>query len=368
MPRSLLVGLVLTVMAVFVWSARPAVAIPVFAHRFNLQCQACHTVVPHLTPFGEDFRANGYRIGALKPRPAFPIAVKLQAAYSSAPPDPAAPLPKTILDEVELLAAGTLGTRGAYFIEIYAVDGGFPGRAREVWAGSRLSPAGAAVPINVRAGQFSLPLPLDPESFRETTDHYAIWDQTGGESTFNFFQPKMGVQLTAGNPVRGLGVTLNALHGHEAGGNPARGVDTMFTLQRDLGPWSLFAYRYDGTRTVASLADRFWRNGYGLAWSKGRTRVDAVYQTGNDTVADASAATLQTSGGFVQLRQEIGPRTFAIARWDATRGTEFTRAFIAGFGYRPARNSRWTVWDTLTRNTLTGGTQHTLSSAFLTAY
>ncbi len=38
---------------------RPAEAIPVFAHRYGLQCQACHTVVPHLTPFGETFLANG---------------------------------------------------------------------------------------------------------------------------------------------------------------------------------------------------------------------------------------------------------------------------------------------------------------------
>src|SRR4051794_5085706 len=117
MPRCLLAGLLLTGLMLLGWP-RPAGAIPVFAHRFDLTCQACHTVVPNLTPFGEEFRANGYRIGTLKPRPVFPIAIKLQGEYSSAPADPAAPLPKFILDEIELLSAGAIGARGAYFVEI----------------------------------------------------------------------------------------------------------------------------------------------------------------------------------------------------------------------------------------------------------
>jgi hypothetical protein len=367
MPRSLVAGLLLVGLGLFAWP-RPAGAIPVFAHRFNLQCQACHSVVPNLTPFGEEFRANGYRIGTLKPRPVFPVAIKLQGEYSSAPADPAAPLPKFIVDEIELLSAGTIGARGAYFVEIYALDGGFPGRAREVWAGTRLSAGGARFPVNVRAGQFSLPLPLDPESFRETTDHYAIWDQTGGANGFTFFEPKMGLQLTAGRTNTGLSFTLNALHGHDAGGNPALGVDTMVSVQQVLGPWSVSAYRYDGSRTVATLVDRFWRTGYGLAWQSGATRVDAVYQTGNDSVADALAGAVQTSGGFVQVRQTLGPLAFAIARWDATGEAGFMRSFIAGFGYRPARNSRVTIWDTMTRNPITGGTQHTVSSSVLKAY
>ena len=55
----------------------PAEAIPVFAHRYSLSCQACHTTVPHLTPFGETFMANGYRLS----RP------EAQARVSGCPPD-----------------------------------------------------------------------------------------------------------------------------------------------------------------------------------------------------------------------------------------------------------------------------------------
>jgi hypothetical protein len=33
----------------------PAQAIPRFAHRYGLTCQACHTEVPHLNAFGAKF-------------------------------------------------------------------------------------------------------------------------------------------------------------------------------------------------------------------------------------------------------------------------------------------------------------------------
>jgi hypothetical protein len=355
---------------------KPAAAIPVFAHRYGLSCQACHTVVPHLTPFGQAFLANGYRIPGLSPKPAFPVALRVQLAYTS---DGASsmPLPKAIVDEVELLLGGSLGPRSAYFAEAYVVDGGEPGRLRDVWYAYRASGDGARVPVTLRAGQFTLPLPLDPETFRETTDHYAIWDQTAGDNPFNFFDPKIGGQVALGDPGRGLAGTISFLQGHDtASGLAAHGVDTMLTLQRVLGDFSLSAYRYDGSRRLHGPAfdgtrafdhgDRFWRNGFGVGWERGRTRIDAVYQTGNDSAADVYGDALQTSGGFMQLRQALGARSFAIARWDATHDAGFGRSFIAGFGYRLSHNTRLTLFQTARRDE-SGRLLHITSSSFLLA-
>ena len=52
--------------------------------------------------------------------------------------------------------------------------------------GSTLPPLPVPVPVLV-------PLPVDPESFRETAQHYAIFDRTIGENPFNFFESKIGV-------------------------------------------------------------------------------------------------------------------------------------------------------------------------------
>jgi hypothetical protein len=43
-------------------SARPALAIPVFAHKYDFRCVSCHAPFPRLNDFGERFRVNGYRL------------------------------------------------------------------------------------------------------------------------------------------------------------------------------------------------------------------------------------------------------------------------------------------------------------------
>jgi hypothetical protein len=363
----------------------PAGAIPVFAHRYGLTCQVCHTVVPHLTAFGQLFLANGYRMPGLKPKAVFPIAVRMEDSYASAgaaDPDDVGhgPLPKAIVDEVEFLTGGSLGPRGSYWAEVYAVDGGEPGRPRDVWYAYRATNDGAPIPVTLRGGEFTLPLPLDPETFRETTQPYAVWQQTAGIDPFDFFEVKIGGQVAVGDPARALAGTVNVLQGHDtASGLPAHGADTMLTLQRDLGDFQLEAYRYDGTRDLAgygfngmqffsSIPDRFWRTGYGLGWTRGATEVNLVYQTGNDTAADVYRDDLLSSGGFVQVRQALfGNRAFAIARWDATRDATFARTYTGGFGYRFTRNTRLTLFETAERNYL-GQLVHVLSSSFLVAY
>jgi len=362
---------------------RPAQAIPVFAHRFGLTCQACHTVVPHLTPFGETFLANGYRLPGIKPKPAFPVAMRVEVDYASAgaadPDDVKGPLPKTIVNEVEFLMGGALGSRASYWVEPYAVDGGFPGIVRDAWFAERLTPDGARLPLLVRTGQFTLPLPLDPETFRETTQPYAIWSQNAGGNPFTFFDTKMGVELEVGNPARQLAGTLSVLKGADAqSGLPPVGFDTMATLERDFGDLRLTSYRYDGTRPLEGYAfnntqyfsnidDRFWRNGFGLGWSHGRTDVDAVYQIGNDNAADVYHDALVTSGGFLQVRQTLGNRTFAIARWDAVNGVTFGRSITGGAGYRLSANTRLTLFETGERD-YKGNLLHVISSSLLFAY
>jgi hypothetical protein len=360
-----------------------ASAIPVFAHRYGLSCQACHTTVPHLTAFGEIFLANGYRIRGLKPKLVFPAAVRVEINYASAgAADPDAikgPLPKTIVNEVQLLIGGPVGARGSYWLEPYFISGGFPGVARDAWYAQRLTDDGARTPITVRAGQFTLPLPLDPETFRETIMPYAVWGQTAGVNPFNFFSPKIGTQVAFGDPSRALAGSISLVKGaDQSSGLSTHGTDSMLTLERDLGDFALTAYRYDGNRLLSGWAfnktqyftgigDRFWRNGLGAGWRHANTEVNADYQIGNDSSADVYGDSLVTSGGFLQVRQALDARAFAIARWDATNGPTLVRTVTAGVGYRVARNMRLTLFETGQRDP-TGVLLHIFSSSLLFAY
>jgi hypothetical protein len=374
---------IIAIFATVVAMGRPASAIPVFAHRYGLSCQACHTTVPHLTSFGELFLANGYRIRGLKPHSVFPAAVRVEINYASAgAADPDAirgPLPKTIVNEVQLLIGGAVGARGSYCVEPYFISGGFPGSARDAWYAQRLTDDGAHTPITLRAGQFTLPLPLDPETFRETIMPYAVWSQTAGANPFNFFGPKMGTQVEFGDPARALAGSVSLVKGaDQQSGLPTHGMDSMITLERDIGDVALTAYRYDGNRLVSGWAfnntqyftgigDRFWRNGIGAGWHYADTEVNADYQIGNDSAADVYGDSLVTAGGFLQVRQALNARTFAIARWDATSGPNLARTVTAGLGYRVARNMRLTLFETGQRDP-SGTLLHIISSSLLFAY
>jgi len=150
-----------------------ALALPVFAHRYGLSCQTCHTVVPELNEFGERFKGNGFRLPAAQN--AFPLAVKVKMAYSS---ESEPGLPKAVVDEIELLAGGTAGKNLSYFVEQYIVDGAEMGLTRDAW----LQFDGAN--FRLRGGQFTLPLPVDVETERKTEAHYMLYDQHVGLNAF----------------------------------------------------------------------------------------------------------------------------------------------------------------------------------------
>jgi hypothetical protein len=46
---------------IVLFTAPRAWAIPAFARKYKTSCVTCHTIFPKLTPFGEQFRRNGYR-------------------------------------------------------------------------------------------------------------------------------------------------------------------------------------------------------------------------------------------------------------------------------------------------------------------
>jgi hypothetical protein len=262
-----------------------------------------------------------------------------------------------------------MGKRTSYFSEAYVVDGGFPGRVRDMWISQRISGDRAATTISLRVGQMSLELPVDPETFRETSDPYAIYSLNGYHNPFTFFAPKMGVSALVGSSLHGTSGSFGVFQGREAGSRLApRGLDRSVYVQHVRGEFTASAYRYDGTRPVDGSDDRFWRQGYGLAWEHAGTRIDAVYQTGFDTRADQFADSLFSSGGFLQVRQDIGRKTFAIARWDAVQGNDFLRATTAGLGYRVRRNMRFTAFDSMKPDPTTQRIVHTLTTQLLFAY
>lgn len=319
-----------------------AKALPVFAHRFGLTCQACHTTVPHLNAFGQAFARNGFRL----PVPShgeIPVAVKVNLAYSS-DPDPSG-LPKAIVDEVEVLTGGALGPRGNYFVEQYVVDGGAPGRMRDAWAQYALGET-----LHVRTGQFTLPLPVDPETQRDTEAHYLIYDQTVGENSFNFFDPRAGIDVYAAGSRDTAHFVLS-------------GPDAMGYAEHTSGNLALYAYRYQGRRRFSTGQDSFFREGAGAQEQFGKFDVAAVVQQGNDSNGGDGSGSVASSGSFVEAHYAFSPALTAVARYDlaADALSGASHQMVLTFVTRPARNMRFTIEDQITGH-------QTLNLGWLFAY
>jgi hypothetical protein len=355
-------------------SPEPASAIPLFAHQYGVTCEKCHSVIPHLNEFGAAFMAYGYRIPGVQPGPAFPFSTKanlLDSSENQGDGPNGAGLPKAIVDEIELFTAGAIGTRASYLVEQYAVDGGERGLTRDAWVIDRVNPWTARIPVYAQAGSFTLPLPVDPETFRDSYQDYTPYVQTVGANPFNFFDPKIGVRLGVGDPLRGLNVQLFAGPGHDRqSGLPSTGTDVMGSVQEAVGPVTLTAYNYQGTRPLVASGqlDRFQRTGYGLTFGQwGRLSSESVLQAGWDSNCGVPGFTgCASSGGFTQLRYAFNARLYVSGRYEGTSDPSgLTRDGVLMLGWGPTENTRVTIEDVIEH---VPQTTNTMNLQFTIAY
>jgi hypothetical protein len=347
-------------------------AIPLFARQYGVTCEKCHSVIPHLNAFGAAFLAYGYRIPGVEPGPAFPISAKINLVYSSerqgSGPNGSG-LSKAIVDEIEAFASGAIGSRASYFVEQYAVDGGEPGLLRDAWVIDRVNPWNARIPVYMQGGSFTLPLPVDPETFRDTYQGYTPLVQTVGANPFNFFDPRLGMRFGIGDPLHGPSLQLFAGPGYDRQSGLAKtGVDTMEEVQDGIGPVTLSLYHYQGTRLLrGGTIDEFYRLGYGLTYDQwGRFSSETVMQTGWDSnCAALGTEGCASSGGFEQLRYAFDTRLYVEARYEGTQDPAgFSRDAILLAGFAPTESSRITIEDVLqgpSRVTHTMNTQLTVA-------
>jgi hypothetical protein len=66
--------------------ASPGWAVPSFARQTGMACAACHTVFPELTPFGREFKLNGYVLDNIKQVTGIDTADRQTLALNSLPP------------------------------------------------------------------------------------------------------------------------------------------------------------------------------------------------------------------------------------------------------------------------------------------
>lgn len=111
-----------------------AQAVPSFARQTGMECSACHTVYPELTPFGRQFKLRGYTLGELNaensPTGKLPIAAMLQISRTdisktNTPGAMPSDFPndrKTLVQTAGLYYAGKITDNAGAFVQ-YSYDG-----------------------------------------------------------------------------------------------------------------------------------------------------------------------------------------------------------------------------------------------------
>jgi hypothetical protein len=348
-------------------------AVPMFAHQYGVTCEKCHSVIPHLNEFGAAFLAYGERLPGVSSGPAFPISSKMNVVDSSenqgSGPNGQG-LPKLIVDEIEAFTTATIGSRANFFVEQYVLDGGEPGLLRDAWISDRVNPWDARIPVMLQGGQFTLPLPVDPETFRDTYQNYTPYVQTAGKNPFDFFDPALGMRLGVGDPLHGVSLQLFGGPGYTRQSELAvTGMDTEVYTQDAMGPFTLSLFHYDGLRPISDEPfDRFERTGYGFTYGQW-TRFSSEFVLVDGWDSNCGAPRLvgcASSGGFEQLRYMFNRRLFAEARYEGTNGPSgFTRDGVVLMGYGPTENTRLTVEDVTAH---VPQTTNTMNAQFSIAY
>jgi len=315
---------------------RAAHAVPLFAQRYNLRCDACHSVLPELNQFGNDFRNRGYRIDGAPKHGTTIVALREQIGYTPTPTDgttrktvPAgAALGAAEIGQVEAFVHETLGSEGSsasLFLGYLAYGNAHSG-------------------MLYRAGLIELPLVHSPAQRNDTLTTYGYEGTLAGLNDLTLATPRWALEAERSVGSARVAATLafgNAT-GSAYGGKPVETGRSESFAAPELGVFARIPLGSDlrvgvdaltGSRRIALLGrpsfdDPYARYGASLEARRGRLELLAEQWYGRDTNADGTGGPLDSTGGFVRLRWRLGSHAYLGLREDGSAAPAATRALL----------------------------------------
>ena len=311
-------------------------AVPLFAQRYNLRCGACHSVLPELNQFGNDFRNRGYRIDGAPKRGTTIVALREQVGYAETPTDGTT---RKIVPAGAALGAAEIGQVEAFVHETL----GSEGSSASLFLGY-LAYGNAHTGMLYRAGLFELPLVHSPAQRNDTLTTYGYEGTLTGLNDLTLATPRWGFEAERNVGAGRIAATLafgNAT-GSAYGGKPVEtgrsesfaapelGVYARFPLSDDLrvGIDALAGARRIGVLGRPAFDDPYHRVGVSLDARRGRLELLAEQWVGHDTDADGSGGALDSRGGYTRLRWRLGSHAYLGVREDAAAAPDASRSLL----------------------------------------
>ncbi len=307
---------------------KPAVAIPIFAQRYQLRCDACHSVLPELNTFGNQFRASGYRLPIPK-HGTTGVAVRYQLEYEK---DPASGNRRFAPGAV-VLGSEEIGAVNA-FVHYNLGAGGGPGGMYLAY----LATYNAHTRSLYRAGLIELPLLQSPGQRLDDLAPYGYYGARAGLNDLALSSPRWGVQMErrSGNSTINLVVDAGEFRGSAYGGKPVATGETTAANAPELGifvraplfpGFDVGAAILGGARRISPVGrgdfvDAYRRYAVGAQARLNRLDVQAEQWWGTDANADGFGTAMFTSGGYARLKYYATEHLYVAARYD-TAATPF---------------------------------------------
>ena len=327
-------------------------AVPIFAQRYGFRCFVCHTVVPELNAFGEQFMRSGFNIPGAPRKGYFPLVLRFQENYIGylKPPQGG-----SFNGQAIAISAGNFGgdQSFSYFARYFFGSQGAPGSLYYGYV-QHVAPASGYFE---RAGLWNLPLIQNATQRLDTITPQLAYTYTVGHNSANFANPRWGVLFGRRTDWQDIEIaaSFDEYHGAAYGAPTPPGdlaqsfavpelfISATVGVARGISAGGLLmdgVRHFQSNSTSLAFNDFYSREGVQAKWASPRFDVIAQQVWGNDSNADGFGTREASSGGFVTLKYRpnehayIGIRYDAAANPFATRDIDYYVTFAAGLHAR----------------------------------
>jgi hypothetical protein len=338
--------IVIAVMAALALVPARAAAIPLFAQRYLLRCEACHSVLPELNAFGNAFRARGYQL-PIRKHGTTGIAFRYQLEDDRDP----APGARPIVPGGVLLSNADVGRISAFLHYNFGAQGGPAGAYLAYLATYR-----ERSKTEFRLGLFELPLIHSPGQRLDDLATYGYEGAHVGLNDLTLAQPRLGLEVEqrAGTSVVAGTLAIGEFKGAAYGGKPIdTGVNTRagrpefgLFVRTPLAAWVSFSGdAMAGTRQIFptgrdAFLDAYRRTALGVDLHRSRWSLLGEQWWGSDDNADGFGTTFGSSGGFARLRYALGDHAYIGTRYDTQAVPTATRDVVIYAATQLGRHAR----------------------------
>ena len=353
MERSLRSRFIASIAFLLLATAQQANAIPIFAQRYHLSCETCHSVLPELNAFGRYFRARAYQLPADKHGTTI-LAMRYQLEWEKDPVNTRRFTPGgVVLGNVDVGAVSAfvhynLGAQGGPSGFFLAYLANYNAHTRTLY----------------RAGLFELPLAQSPGQRLDDLQGYGYYGAHVGLNDLPLASPRWGAQLerTVGASTIDAVVDLGEFKGAAYGGAPIPTGETSSAARPELalfahGPigetLTVGASAISGERRIvlassAAFNDSYDREGVYADYTRGKLDLTAEQWYGHDANVDGSGSRVGSTGGWIRAKYYVTPHGYVGIRYDASANPVISRDLVYYGAFMITPHARFVLQDVQT--------------------